>query len=109
MSNAAGISISHLEWREDALGVFFAHMKNDQTGERPRDPRHVYANPMMPEISPILALGIYLLCCPTKGGLLFQCSQAKIKMIGTGSKLLRRIFLANPDKMTEFGTEPLSK
>ncbi|EKX42864.1 hypothetical protein GUITHDRAFT_45184, partial [Guillardia theta CCMP2712] len=28
----------------------------------PRDPRRVYANPVYPEICPILALGIYLLC-----------------------------------------------
>jgi len=37
-------------------------MKNDQTGERPRDPCHIYANPSMPEICPILALRIYWLC-----------------------------------------------
>jgi len=30
-------------------------MKNDQ-----RDPRHIYANPMDQEVSPILALGMYL-------------------------------------------------
>ncbi|ETP53806.1 hypothetical protein F442_01318 [Phytophthora nicotianae P10297] len=28
-------------------------------GSRPRDPRHVYANPTIPEICPVLALGIY--------------------------------------------------
>jgi hypothetical protein len=32
-------------------------MKNDQSGERPRDPRHIYANPLMPEVCPILSLG----------------------------------------------------
>jgi hypothetical protein len=37
--------------------VFFAHMKNDQV-ENDRDPRHAYANPTMPEICPIAALGI---------------------------------------------------
>ncbi|OWZ03583.1 hypothetical protein PHMEG_00024660 [Phytophthora megakarya] len=34
-------------------------MKNDQSGDRPRDPRHVYANPLQPTICPILALAIY--------------------------------------------------
>ncbi|KAG6942187.1 hypothetical protein JG688_00018269 [Phytophthora aleatoria] len=34
-------------------------MKNDQDGSRPRDPRHVYANPMMPDICPVLSFGIY--------------------------------------------------
>ena len=38
------ICFSHLEWREDSLCVYFAHMKNDQCGERKRDPLHVYAN-----------------------------------------------------------------
>ena len=56
------ICFKHLEWREDALCVYFAHMKNDQTGSKKRDPRHVYANPVMPSCCPITALGIYLLC-----------------------------------------------
>ncbi|ETL32637.1 hypothetical protein L916_14808 [Phytophthora nicotianae] len=34
-------------------------MKNDQAGDRPRDPQHVYANPLEPTICPILALGVY--------------------------------------------------
>ena len=57
--NAFGIRHSHMEWRNDALCIFFAHMKNDQTGDRPRDPRHIYANPLEPSICPILALGIF--------------------------------------------------
>jgi hypothetical protein len=56
-SNAISILLCHFEWREDALGVYFAHMKNDQNGERPRDARHIYANPLSPEVCPILALG----------------------------------------------------
>ena len=39
----------------------FSQMKNDQMGLRPRDPRHIYANPLMPEICPILSIGIYWL------------------------------------------------
>jgi hypothetical protein len=41
--------------------VYFAHQKNDQEGSR-KDPRRVYANPLMPAICPVLSLGIYLLC-----------------------------------------------
>ena len=37
-------------------------MKNDQSSERPRDPRHIYANPLQPEVCPILSLGYYYLC-----------------------------------------------
>ena len=62
--NMASVCWSHLEWRNDALGIYFAHMKNDQFGERPRDPRHVYANPLIPEICPVLSLGVYLMTIP---------------------------------------------
>ena len=34
-SNTASICYNHVEWGEDALRVFFAHMKNDQRGARP--------------------------------------------------------------------------
>jgi hypothetical protein len=80
-SNAVNIHFSHLKWKEDALGVYFAQMKNDQTGERPRDPRHVYANPLDPSICPILAVGLYLICFPNilevsdlfPGGSQYEC------------------------------------
>ena len=54
--NCASVCHSHMEWKDDSLCVYFAHMKNDQNGERPRDPRHIYANPLCPEICPILSL-----------------------------------------------------
>ncbi|ETL79786.1 hypothetical protein L917_19651 [Phytophthora nicotianae] len=57
-ANTVSLCYNHMEWGEDALKVFFAHMKNDQRGTRPRDPRHIYANPLMPEVCPILALGL---------------------------------------------------
>jgi hypothetical protein len=57
-ANTVSICFSHFEWGEDSLRVYFAHMKNDQSGSRPRDPRHVYANPLAPEICPILAIGM---------------------------------------------------
>ena len=60
-SNTKSIHYHHLSWLNDALQVYFAHMKNDQTGERPRNPRHTYANPYDPRIFPILSLICYLL------------------------------------------------
>ena len=60
-ANAFAVKHDHMEWREDALCIYFAHMKNDQTGERPRDPRHIYPNPIRPEICPVLSLGLYWL------------------------------------------------
>jgi hypothetical protein len=63
-SNATSNQLSHLARGEDALQIFFIHMKNDQTGKCPRDPCHVYANPLNPEICPVLALGVYLIFTP---------------------------------------------
>jgi hypothetical protein len=42
-------------------------MKNDQIGERKRDPRHIYANLIDPIVCPILALGIYFIVFPLAG------------------------------------------
>lgn len=64
VTNGCTVCFNHMEWRNDALGIYFCHMKNDQLGERPKDPRHIYANPLMPEICPILAIGIYLMTHP---------------------------------------------
>ncbi|ETP24222.1 hypothetical protein F441_02737 [Phytophthora nicotianae CJ01A1] len=58
-ANAFGIRHGHIEWSGDALCVYFAHQKNDQEGRRPRDPRHIYANPLRPAICPVLALAIF--------------------------------------------------
>ncbi|OWY92648.1 hypothetical protein PHMEG_00038264, partial [Phytophthora megakarya] len=59
VKSAENIRHAHLAWREDSTIIYFAHMKNDQDGNRPRDPRSVYANPIIPEICPVLGFGIY--------------------------------------------------
>ena len=61
VGNAVSICKSHLQWDEDALLIFFAHEKTDQTQSKPGDPRHIYANPYQPEICPILSLGLFFL------------------------------------------------
>ena len=53
LGNGLGVCYEHMEWRGDAMCIYFAHMKNDQLGDRPRDPRHIYANPIIPEVCPI--------------------------------------------------------
>ena len=40
-SDTSSIHLHCLEWTEDSLRVFFAHMNNNQTGERKRDSRHI--------------------------------------------------------------------
>lgn len=61
-SRTAAICFSHLGWAEDALRVYFTNSKTDQLGTHPRDPRHIYANPLQPELCPILSLGMFCLC-----------------------------------------------
>lgn len=61
--NTVNICDSHIAWAEDALTIMFAHQKNDQNGMR-KDPRHIYANPFMPHICPILSLALFLAVTP---------------------------------------------
>lgn len=37
--NAIKVCYTHMEWRNNALGIYFAHQKSDQFGERPIDAR----------------------------------------------------------------------
>jgi hypothetical protein len=59
--NVASLILKNMKVSDDSLGVIFAQMKNDQEGERKKHVRHVYANPEVPELCPILALAIYLM------------------------------------------------
>lgn len=37
-SNTVTIHLHHLNWADDRLKIFFAHMKNDQTGDQKETP-----------------------------------------------------------------------
>ena len=45
-TNTCTIHLHHMDWQNDCLCIYFAHMKNDQGGDSKRDPRHVYLNPL---------------------------------------------------------------
>jgi hypothetical protein len=115
--NTASICFSHLQWQDDALCVYFAHMKNDQLGTRPKDPRHLYANPETPEISCILALGIYLLCIEipnTKAGNLFPGEKQYDRLQKTFKRLysipdVAEYLSANGIKAANLGTHSTRK
>jgi hypothetical protein len=69
-------------------------MKNDQQGNR-RDPRHVYANPLMPQVCPIFWLAIYV---ATLG---FDASEMVFpggKQYDRYTKILKRTMTADPVK-----------
>ncbi|DBA01295.1 TPA: LOW QUALITY PROTEIN: hypothetical protein N0F65_001800, partial [Lagenidium giganteum] len=59
-ANAFEIRHEQIKWSGDALCIFFAHMK--MINRRPRDPRHVYANPMRLQVCTVLALGLFWAC-----------------------------------------------
>jgi hypothetical protein len=80
--------------RDDILCIFFAHMKNDQGGQRKRDPRHIYSNSLEPIICPVLALAIYFSVfniSGTKDSCLFPDDNQYKRF----SKYLERILLEN--------------
>lgn len=74
-NNTCALQFSHLSWKEDALAIVFPKMKNDQLGERPKDAKHIYANPLVPQICPITSLGIFLLCFSSENSFVFPGSQ----------------------------------
>ena len=53
------ILLSHMHWDGDCLAILYPKEKTDPLGERDY-PRHIFANPLQPEICPITALGIRL-------------------------------------------------
>ncbi len=59
-ANVTKICFEHFDWKDDAMTILFCTTKTDQGGDRTH-PRHVYANPLKPEICPILALSVYLI------------------------------------------------
>lgn len=61
VGNCEAICLNHMEWTDDSLVVYFAQGKTDQSGEKAKHPRHLYANPLKPHICPVLALGLYLI------------------------------------------------
>ena len=68
-------TLSSLGMGNSALQVYFAHMKNNQTGDFPCDPRHIYVNPYNPTVCPLLSLTMYLLVTPpTSSSALFPGS-----------------------------------
>ncbi len=59
--NMVAVCFTYLQWRKDALGVYFGMINVEKD---PATPRHIYANPWMSEFCPILAIALCLLCVP---------------------------------------------
>lgn len=105
---------SHLYWFEDGLCILFGHMKNDQEGVR-RHPRHVFANPVIPAICPVLSLATYLAIFGFDGsGHLFPGANqydryAKILKRALESESMRTEIERSGFESSDFGTHSTRK
>lgn len=101
-NNTAKIGVRRIQWREDSLVIYFAQTKSDQAGDRVKDPLHLYANPGMPEICPVLALAMYLSYFGSGcSSLLFPGSSQAHRFCG----LLEAALVANDDLLEAFGLD----
>lgn len=86
------IHTSHLQCVTDNVGVVLHKTKTNQEGRGRKDPRHIYANPLIPQVCWITALAVYLACNSSQGpGVLFPVSSQKNRY----GKALERAQVAN--------------
>ena len=106
--STASVCHKHLVWRTDALGIPFAHEKNNQTGDsRKKQPRHCYSNPFDCCLDGVLALFEYLACFPEvlvdKDGPLFPgADESQTKRF---SEILRSVLLKHEEEVNAHGFE----
>ena len=61
--SVSSLMYDHIWWEEDSMVIVFPTHKGDKDGENSlSSPKHVFANPTNPEICPILAFGVYMIC-----------------------------------------------
>ncbi|KUG01951.1 hypothetical protein AM587_10001959 [Phytophthora nicotianae] len=84
------VQTQHFVAKDDGIGVIFVKTKTNQEGTGPRDPRHVYANPLSPSTCWVTALAIYLACHPRlQQGPLFPGSNQKLRFSKALGSLLK--------------------
>ena len=64
--SVGALMCQHINWEDDCLVVTLTKHKGDQTGEQEGRAKHVYANPFMPQVCPVLALAVYIFSTPRK-------------------------------------------
>jgi hypothetical protein len=91
--STASICFAHMHQVDDSVGILFPMHKGDQGGDRGNDYRHVYANPLSPQICAFVALGLYLLSYPglgTENEKLFPGGSQETRFYGTLKRLLSK-------------------
>ncbi len=76
-NSVATLMFDHITWENDCMVIVFPGHKGDQEGKNCY-PKHVYANPLRPEICPVLALALHVF---TMG---FRRADAKKNVFGGG-------------------------
>jgi len=60
-STTCALRLSHFAWDNDCMKIYIPTQKNDQDGgKQGQYPHHVYANPNIPYICPLLSLAMFL-------------------------------------------------
>lgn len=84
------IHTNHLVQRDDSIGILFHKSKTDQEGTAPKDPRHIYANPLNPFVCWFTALAMYFACNPRLDpGTIFPGSNQKMRFCKTLNKFMK--------------------
>jgi hypothetical protein len=55
------LMFEHISWQDDSLIIEEQGHKGDGTGEN-KYGKHLYANPLQPELCPVLSLAVYIFC-----------------------------------------------
>ena len=110
--NVTDILLNQLDVKGDAITILFSVTKTNQSGDNIH-PRHVYANPLKPEICPVLALGVYLLTTNfSKSKHLFEGNSQYTRFSDGFRKFLRKnaeFFAQWGNSVDELGTHSFRK
>ncbi len=87
--------LAHVSWTNDHLTIVNPRTKTDQTGEA-AFPKSLYANPLQPELCPVLALAVTLFTRPSvSSGKLFEGPDQEDRFC----KILSTVLMAIPDTL----------
>ena len=100
--NVGKLNFEHIGWEDDSLTIKMIVKKHDQEGKDTKA-KHVFANPIMPYICPVLALAVFVFCMgqrrPGSAGLVFGNNKAE----GRFSRWLREILRINESILLAMG------
>lgn len=93
-SHSIGVlNLSHVNWVNNCMTVEYSRDKTHRKGGAPGCLKHIYANPRMPWICPILSFAIYIFCIGrTATNKVFVSNMAESRF----SKILRKLLVLIP-------------